>query len=100
MNVQTECNAVGETKNICCSKGENTDNHNGWFKKIRFGCKDIDDQAKSGKSKSTDSEAVLWDLEANPESSTRRVSGKLDISLSSVIRHLHDLVESIWSYGI
>ena len=39
----------------------------------------------------TDSEAVLQTIEVNPVSSTQRVSGKLSISQSSVVCHLHDL---------
>ena len=43
------------------------------------GCKNVDDQARSGRPKIVDSEAVLQAIEA---SSTRRVSGEIDISQS------------------
>ena len=41
-------------------------------------------------------EAILQTKEANPVSSTRRVSGELGISLSSGIRHFHKPLQNIW----
>ena len=41
-----------------------------------------------------DLKAMLEAIEVNPVSSTWRVSGKLDISLSSVVYHIHDFGKS------
>ena len=90
--------AAEATKNIRCAKGEDAVDHSTvtrWFKKFRSGCKNLDDQARSGRPKTVDSEAVFQAIEANPKSSTRKVSGELGISQSSVVRRLHDLGKSI-----
>ena len=47
-----------------------------------------------------DSEGMLQAFEANPASSTQRISGELNISQSIVVHHLHDLCKSIWSWWI
>ncbi|XP_029643946.1 histone-lysine N-methyltransferase SETMAR-like [Octopus sinensis] len=76
-------NAAEESKNICCAKGEvAVDFHivTRWFKKFRWGCKNLDDQARSGMRKTVDSEVVLQAIEANPACGTRSVSGKLGLS--------------------
>ena len=44
------------------------------FEKFCLGCKNIDKQARSGRHKSMDSEAVLQVIEANMMSSTWRLS--------------------------
>ena len=62
-----------------------------WFKKFHSGCKNLDDQVRSGKPKTAGSDAVLTDIKANPESSAWRVSGELGILLSSVVCNLHNL---------
>ena len=75
-------NATEATKNICFAKGEGAVDHNTvtrWFKKFRSGCKNLDDQARSGMPKNMSSKAVLQAIEANWASSTRRVSGKMGI---------------------
>ena len=77
-------------KNISCMKGEGVVDHSRitrWFKKFRSGCKNLDDQARSGRSKTVDSEAVLQTIEANPVSNTRRGSDELGILQHSGIRH-------------
>ena len=51
-----------------------------WFKKIFSGCKNLDDQAQSGRPKSVDSESVPQAIEVNPASSTERVSDEVGIS--------------------
>ena len=48
---------------------------NKWIKKFRSGCKNLHNQARSGRPKTVDSEAVLQGIETNPASSTWRVSG-------------------------
>ena len=62
--------------------------------------KNLDNQTRSFRLKSMNSEAVLQAIEANPVSITWRVSGELDISQSSVVRHDHVLGKSIQSCWI
>ena len=98
-------NNVEATKNICFAKGEDTVNHSTitrLFKTFHLGCKNLDNQARSGspKTKTVESEAMLQAIEANSTSSSRRESGKLSISQFRVVHHLHDLGKSIWSYRI
>ena len=62
-----------------------------WLKKFDLACKNVDDQARSGRPKIVDSEAVLQALDANLASNPRTVSGELDIWQSNVVGHLHDL---------
>ena len=69
------------------------------FKKFCLGCKNLDNKATE-MPYTMDSKAILQAIEANPVSSTQRVSGKLRISQSSVVHHLHDLSKSIWSCWI
>ena len=66
-----------------------------WFKTFCMDCKNLDNQAKSSRPKSMDSEAELHAIEANLVSCTWRVSGKLSISQSSVVHHIHNLGKSI-----
>ena len=49
------------TENICWAKGEG---------KFRLGCKNLNNQTRSGRSKTVDSEAVFQAIEANQVSST------------------------------
>ena len=55
-----EYNATEVTKNICCVKGEEgLVDHNTktrWFKKFLLSCKNLDDQARSARPKTMDSE--------------------------------------------
>ena len=65
-------NAMEARKDICCVKGEWAIDHSTvtrWLKKIRSGCKYFDDQARSSRPTSKDSEAIHQATEAN--SSTR-----------------------------
>ena len=55
-------NADKATKNVCSAKGEGAVYHskiNRWSKKFCSGCKTSDDQTKSGRPKTLDSEVVL-----------------------------------------
>ena len=62
------------------------------LKKFRLGCKNLDDQATSGRPKSVDPKSVP---QASPVSSNRRVSGEFSISQSGV---LHDLMaKAFWA---
>ena len=63
--------------------------------KFHSGCKNADDQARKGWPKTVDSEAVLQTIKANPVSSIWRILGKLGISQSRVVCHLHDPSKSI-----
>ena len=59
-----------------------------WLKKLCPCCKNLDEQARSVRPKSMDSEAVWQTIEANPGSSTQRVSG---FSQPGVFHSFHDL---------
>ena len=87
-------NATEATKHIRCTKGEGEVDHTTvtrWLKKCRSSCLNLDDQARWGKLKIEDSEAMFEAIETNLVSSTRRVSGELGISQSVVVSHIHDL---------
>ena len=65
-------NAIEAIKNIYYAKDEGAIDHSiviRWFKKFHSGCKNLDNQTRSGRSKTVDSM-----LQANLESSTQRVS--------------------------
>ena len=65
-------NVEEETKNICCMKDKDTVDHSAvtrWLKNCLC-CKKLDNQAKSGRPKTVDSEAILQAIEANPMSNT------------------------------
>ena len=67
------CNAAVATKKICCVKGEGLVDYSTvtrWFKKFNSGCKNLNNQAKQGRSKAIDSKFMFRAIEANPESST------------------------------
>ena len=84
--------AVEATKNICCAKGEDTVDYRTvikWVKKFHSCCKNLENQTRSSRPKTVDSEPVLQAIEANPASSIRRISSKLGISQSSMVCHLH-----------
>ena len=93
--------AVEATKNICCAKDDDAVDHytvTRWVKKYRSGWNYLDNHVRSGKIKTE--YFVLQNIEANPASCTRRVSGELSISQSRVVHHLHDLGNSIRSSWI
>ena len=75
-------NAMEASKNICYTKGEGVLDHSivtRWSKKFCSGCKNLNDQAKSGRPKTMDSEIMLQAIEANPVSSTHRVPSEFGI---------------------
>ena len=91
-------NAGEANKNICCLKGESELDYSivtRWLKKFLLCCKDTDDQARSGRPKSVDSDAILKAVEANPVSVIWRVSGEISIVQFDVVRQLHDLGKNI-----
>ena len=57
--------AVEATKTICWTKGEGAVDHSRWLNKFCLSCQNLDLQARSGRLKSVDSEAVFQVLEAN-----------------------------------
>ena len=62
-------NAADATKQICYAKREGPVDQcqvNRLFKKFRLGCKKFDDQARSGRCKIADSDAVLKAVESIP----------------------------------
>ena len=63
------------------------------MKKFRSGRTNLDDQGRWDNPKNVNFEAVLQTIEANPVSSTQRVSGEL----SNVVHQLQDLKEHIQS---
>ena len=56
-----------------------------WLKKFHLSCKNLDNQARSGRPKNKYSETVLQAIQANLLSSTERVSSKIIISKSSEV---------------
>ena len=89
-------NATEVTKNICAKSGGLIDHSTviRWFKKFLSGCKNLDDQTRLSRFKIVDSEAIVQAIEENLVSNSRRVSGELGISQTSVVRHLHVLGKS------
>ena len=91
--------ATETTKNICWAQGEGTVDHSTvtrGFKKFRLGCKNFDDQGKSGWPKSIDSEAVLKSGQWRSER-IRRAWHHIVHCCSS---HFHDLSKRIQSCQI
>ena len=87
-------------KIICCAKGKGEVDYGTvtrCFKKFYVGFKKLNNQARLARPKTMDSGSVLKPIEANPVSSTWRVSGKPRLSQSSVVHHLHNLGKSILS---
>ena len=65
---ELELNTTVAIKNICCLKGEGAVDHNTvirWLQKFCLRCKNLDDQAKSGRPKTVDSKAVLQTIVVN-----------------------------------
>ena len=50
-----------------------------WFKKFDDGDTDLRDKSRSGRPTAVDSEAIREAIEANPSTSTRRLSAELDV---------------------
>ena len=88
-------NTTEATKSICCEQDEGAVDHsNQMVQEILLVLQRSNNQAKSGRPKTMNSEDILQAIEANPASSTP--SGKLGISLSSVVSHFHDLGKKHW----
>ena len=83
--LELDINTAEITKNNCCVKSENEVDHSTvtrWFKKFHIACRDIDNQARPGRPKSVDSEAMLQAIDINMASSTWRVSVELYILIT------------------
>ena len=94
-------NTVKATKSICCVKiegGVDGSTVTKWFKKFCLGYKNLIDHARSYSPKTMDSEVMLRARKANLESSTQKISGRVTISQSNVIQHLHKLGKSLYIY--
>ena len=92
-NFKFSQNAVEATKIICCTKNESMVDYSTvtrWLKKFSSGCKNFNDQARSGRPKTVDSKVGHEVTEANLESKTQ-----LRISQIHVVCYLHDLSKSI-----
>ena len=79
-------NTAEVTKNICYAKDEGAVDHSTvtkWFKKFHSGCKSLINQASSSRIQSMNSMTVLKTIEANPVSSTWRLSAEFKITQSS-----------------
>ena len=68
------------------------------LKRFCSGCKDFDNQARSGRSKSEDSKATFHATEGNPAVSTRRVLGGLGILPSSVVYGALENLDCLFSF--
>ena len=96
-------NIITATKKICFVKSKGLVEHRTvtrWFKKFHSGCKNLNNQAMSGRYKIMESKTVLQALEANPVSSIWRISGEFGISQSSVVHKILNLGKSILSFQI
>lgn len=89
--------AVTAAKEICSVEGENSVTERTaqfWFQRFRSGDLSLQDKPRTGRPISTDIESLHQAIEAGPSKSTRDLSGELNISQSSVVRHLHKLGKS------
>ena len=81
-------NFIEASKHICYAKVKCAVDHSTvtrWLKKFHSSYKNLNNQAKLSRFKTVDSKVNLKAMEANPASSTWRVSGKLGISLFTVV---------------
>ena len=65
-------NATEAAKRICFMKGEGAVDHSTvtrWFEKFGSGCKKLNDQTRSGRPETVDSEAEIQAIEVNLSSS-------------------------------
>ena len=86
--------AIDAAKKICQVEGERTVSvctAQKWFKRFNEGHTNLNDEPRSGRPKTVDSEALLNAVEATPSTSIRRLSAELCIPQTSVFRHLHVL---------
>lgn len=87
-------NATQAAKKICEVEGKDFVSirvAQNWFKKFNRGQDHLQDQARPGRPITTDFECIRNAVEANPSTSTRRLSDELGIPKTSVFRHLHSM---------
>ena len=86
--------ARAAARKICSVEGEGSVSNptaSAWFKKFNTGDTSIEDQPRSGRPPTLDSEVLRQSVEANPATSVRRLSGELGTSKSTIARQLHKL---------
>ena len=88
-------NTAEAMKNNFCMKGERAFDHSNQMK-FCLNCKNLDDQVRSSRPKTMNSEAVLPTMKRNLVRNIWKVSGELGISQSQEVCHLNDLGKSIW----
>lgn len=62
-----------------------------WFSRFRDGDTTLEDEERSGRPSVADDEQILALISSNTKYTTREISDQLNISYSSVVRHLHQL---------
>ena len=84
--------ARAAAREICSVEGSvSNPTASAWFKKFNTGDTSIEDQPRSGRPPTLDSKVLRQSVEANPATSTRRLSGELGISKSTIASQLHKL---------
>lgn len=87
-------NATQAVQKICDVEGEDFVSirvAQKWFKKFNEGREDLQDKRRPGRPITTDFGSIRNAVEANPSTSTRRLSDELGIPKTSVLRHLHSM---------
>ena len=95
--------ARAAAKEICDVEGHgtvSTRTAQRWFKRFEQGRTDLEDSARSGRPLEVDSEALRAAVEANPGTSTRRLSDEHGVSHMTVARHLHRIGKVNRSYRV
>ena len=86
--------ASDTTQKICQIEGQGSlsvHTTRKWFKRFKEGDTSLKDKQRSGRPSTTDNEVLRELIEANPSTSTRRLSGETGVSQSTIVRHLHEL---------
>lgn len=86
--------ATAATQNICNAYGENAVNVRSaqrWFNKFRSGNFSLKDDTRSSKTLKIDEDELKVIIENNPRLTTREIALKMNVSHSTVARHLHRL---------
>ena len=84
--------AAAAAKKICEVEGDgvvSTRTAQNWFERFKEGLTSLDDSARSGRPVEVDSDALREPVNANPGTSTRRLSDELGVSHMTAARHLH-----------
>ena len=95
-------NALEATRKNCV-KSEDAVDHGTvtrWVKKFCSSRKNLNEQARSDRPKTIESDAVFHAIQANLVSSTRRVSGVFGISKSNMVHHPNNIGKNIRSCQI